>query len=120
MSAHTVLDPEVVESLRQLTPPGEPDVLREIFTLFLDEVPKKIAALRAAMIAGDTVKVQRTAHSLKGSSGNIGARAMYDICTQLDDRAKAGELGRLQALVDALDAEYRKVEMEIGRLMREP
>jgi HPt (histidine-containing phosphotransfer) domain-containing protein len=119
MSGGDVLDPEVVESLRQLTPPGEPDVLGEILSLFLDEVPKKIATLRSAVTSGDAVKVQRTAHSLKGSTGNIGARAMYEVCRQLDDQAKFGELARLQPLIDALQAEYRKVEVEIRRLLRD-
>src|SRR5688572_10352919 len=110
MNAHDVLDPGVVERLRQLTPPGEPDVLAETFNLFLNDVPKRIDALRSAVSSGDAVTVQRTAHSLKGSSGNIGARAMYEVCRQLDDRAKTGELARLQPLVDALASEYRRVE----------
>ena len=117
MHAHDVLDPDVVESLRQLTPPGEPDVLTEIFNLFLDEVPKRIDALRSAMLSGDAVKVQRTAHSLKGSSGNIGARAMHEVCRQIDERAKDSHLAELHPLVDALTVEYRRVETEIGRLL---
>jgi HPt (histidine-containing phosphotransfer) domain-containing protein len=117
MNAHDVLDPDVVESLRQLTPPGEPDVLAEIFNLFLDEVPKRIDALRAALMSGDAVTVQRTAHSLKGSSGNIGARAMHEVCRQIDERARSEELARLQPLVEALGAEYGRVETEIRRLL---
>jgi HPt (histidine-containing phosphotransfer) domain-containing protein len=117
MSAPGVLDPDVVERLRQLTPPGEPDVLREILNLFLDEVPKKIDSLRLALTSGDAATLQRAAHSLKGSSGNIGARAMYEVCRQLDDRAKSEELARLQPLVEALQAEYGKVESEIRRLL---
>ena len=118
MSARAVLDPDVIERLRQLTPPGEPDVLGAILQLFLDEVPKKIDSVRVAMAAGDASQVQRTAHSLKGSSGNIGALAMYDVCRQLDDRAKSGNLVLLQPLVESLAAEYRKVEAEIRRLLQ--
>jgi HPt (histidine-containing phosphotransfer) domain-containing protein len=118
MNAHDVLDPDVVESLRQLTPPGEPDVLAEIFNLFLDEVPKRIDVLRSAVKSGDAAKVQRAAHSLKGSSGNIGARAMHDVCRQLDERAKDGDLDTLQPLLDALVSEYQKVETEIRRRLR--
>jgi len=119
MSGGEALDPDVVESLRQLTPPGEADVLSEILNLFLDEVPKKIHTLRAAVTAGDAVQVQRIAHSLKGSSGNIGARAMYDVCRQLDDRARSEEMSRLQLLADVLDREYAKVEAEIRRLLQD-
>jgi HPt (histidine-containing phosphotransfer) domain-containing protein len=117
MSARDVLDPAVVESLRQLTPPGEPDVLQEILTLFLNEVPKKIEALRAAVPGGDLTAVQRTAHSLKGSSGNIGARALHDVCRRLDDEAKSGELARVPPLLECVVAEYARVEAEIGKLV---
>ena len=117
MRARDVLDPAVVESLRQLTPSGEPDVLHQVLTLFLSEVPKKIDALRAAVAAGDVVAVQRIAHSLKGSSGNIGAGALYDVCRRLDDDAKSGEMARLPPLLERVVAEYARVEREIGRLM---
>jgi HPt (histidine-containing phosphotransfer) domain-containing protein len=120
MSTGDVLDPDVVGRLRQLTPPGEPDVLTEILRLFLDDVPRRIETLRAATAAGDAIAVQRAAHSLKGSSGNIGARALYDVCRKLDDTAKAGNLVRLQPLVDALADEYTKVETEIRSLLRKP
>ena len=118
MSAGPVLDPDVVASLRQLTVPGEPDVLRQVLKLFVAEVPKKIGALRSAVASGDARAVQRTAHSLKGSSGNIGARAMFDVCRQLDDLARSEGLSRVAPLLDALDAEYGKAETEIKRLLR--
>lgn len=117
MSARGVLDPAVVDSLRQLTPPGEPDVLTEILTVFLAEVPRRIDRLKAAWRAGDAGEVQRAAHSLKGSSGNIGADALFEVSRQIDERAKGGEL-RLDELIAALDREYAKVEAEIRRLLQ--
>jgi HPt (histidine-containing phosphotransfer) domain-containing protein len=119
MSARDVLDPAVVESLRQLTPPGEPDVLSEILTVFLTEVPRRIDRLKAAWRLGDAAEVQRSAHSLKGSSGNIGAEALFDVCRQIDERAKARDvrLDQLDTLIAALDREYVRVEAEIRRLL---
>jgi len=73
MTNPDVLDPAVVDSLRQLTPPGEPDVLGEVLRLFLDEVPRRVARLKAAWDDRNAGELQRAAHSLKGSSGNIGA-----------------------------------------------
>jgi len=116
MSTRGVLDPAVVDSLRQLTPPGEPDVLAEILTVFLAEVPRRIDRLTTAWRAGDVADVQRAAHSLKGSSGNIGADALFEVCKQIDERARAGEL-RIEELIDALNREYANVEAEIGRLL---
>ena len=118
MPSGDVLDPDVVQSLRQLTPPGEPDVLVEILTVFLNEVPKRIVALRAAAVAGDALAMQRAAHSLKGSSGNIGARALHEVCRQLDDRARSGDLTGVTPLLDSLATEYDRVEAEIRRLLQ--
>lgn len=111
------LDPAVVEKLRQLTPPGEPDVLAEVFGLFLQEVPKRIDQIHAAWQSGDHAEVHRTAHSLKGSTGNIGARAMFLVCRELDDQARAGDLSNAARLVAALAREYARVELEIQRLL---
>ena len=117
MTTRGVLDPAVVDRLRQLTPPGEPDVLAEIFTVFLEEVPRRIERLKAAWWEGNAAEVQRAAHSLKGSSGNIGADALFEVCRQIDDRAKTGAL-HIDQLIAALDREYLNVEAEIQRLLR--
>jgi HPt (histidine-containing phosphotransfer) domain-containing protein len=117
MSTRGALDPAVVDTLRQLTPPGEPDVLTEILNVFLTDVPRRIDQLKAAWRDGKATDVQRAAHSLKGSSGNIGADGLYEVCRQIDDRAKAGEL-RIEPLITALDLEYGRVEAEIKRLLQ--
>jgi HPt (histidine-containing phosphotransfer) domain-containing protein len=117
MGAGDVLDPVIIDSLRQLTPPGEPDVLDEVLRLFLDDVPRRIDRLRAAWAAGDVTEVHRAAHSLKGSAGNIGAHALFAVCKQLDERGKAGDLAGTEQLVAALVEEFGKVEGEIRRLL---
>jgi len=111
------LDPGVIERLRQLTPPGEPDVLAEVLGIFLEEVPRRIQRLRIALAAGDIVEVARSAHSLKGSAGNIGAADLYDICTRLDAQARDGDLTGAGTLVDEMGAEFGKVESAIHRLI---
>ena len=112
------LDPAVLDSLRQLTPPGEPDVLAEVFQLFLADVPARIDRLRSAWQAGDAVTVQRAAHSLKGSAGNIGATQLSAVCSRLDELGRMGDLSALAPLVASLEAEYGRVEAEISRLMK--
>lgn len=112
-----VLDPAVIDNLRQLTPPGEPDVLAEVLELFLEDVPRRIAKLRAACAAGDAAELHKMAHSLKGSAGNIGASALFAICRQLDDRGRSGDLTDAKRLVDALEADYARVEVAIRQLL---
>lgn len=112
-----VLDPQIIENLRQLTADGEPDVLAEVLQLFLQDVPRRIAKLRAACAAGDAVEVYKAAHSLKGSAGNIGAQTLFALCRQLDDKGRAGDLTDAAQLVDTLDREFARVEVAIRGIL---
>ena len=116
MPGRDALDPAVIERLRQLTPPGEPDVLVEILTVFLADVPRRIDHLKTSWREGKAAEVQRAAHSLKGSAGNIGAGSLYAVCREIDERAKTGSL-RIDPLIAELDREYGRVEAEIKRLL---
>jgi len=116
MATQPVLDPAIIDTLRQLTVPGEPDVLKEVLKLFLDETPSRIAKLRNAWATRDIQGVQRVAHSLKGSAGNIGAHALYEICKKLDGGGQAGVMVDTAGLIDALTSEFSKVEEEIHRI----
>jgi HPt (histidine-containing phosphotransfer) domain-containing protein len=117
MAEPVVLDPAVIDTLRNLTPPGEPDVLKEILQMFLQEVPPRIERLRNAWSAGNIEEMRRAAHSLKGSAGNIGAQALHAVCTELDAKGRTGELADTGVLVDALGVEFGKVEAEIRRII---
>jgi HPt (histidine-containing phosphotransfer) domain-containing protein len=117
MASDPVLDPAVIDSLRQLSVPDEPDVLTEVLKLFLDEAPPRIARLRNAWTAGNIEEVQRIAHSLKGSAGNIGAHGLFEVCKTLDDLGRSGTLESGGGLVEALGVEFQKVEAEIRRLI---
>jgi HPt (histidine-containing phosphotransfer) domain-containing protein len=117
MSEPLVLDPVVIDGLRNLTPPGEPDVLGEVLQMFLTEVPPRIVRLRIALAAGNIEEVHRAAHSLKGSAGNIGAQALHAVCKQLDEQGRSGDLSGAGHLIERLGTEFARVETEIRRLM---
>jgi HPt (histidine-containing phosphotransfer) domain-containing protein len=117
MTERAVLDPAVIATLRNLTPPGEPDVLTEILQMFLQEVPPRIERLRNAWTAGNIEEMRRAAHSLKGSAGNIGAHALHAVCSAIDDQGRSGELADTGVLVAALGVEFGKVATEIHRII---
>ena len=113
--AEPVLDPAVIATLRQLSEPGGPDVVAEVFAIFLEETPRRLDDIDAAMEIGNVNQVHRLAHSLKGSAGNIGARAMFDACRALDEEARTGRSERLPGLAAAVGAEFERVKAEIQR-----
>jgi len=117
MADPAVLDPAVIATLRQLTPPGEPDVLTEVLQMFLDEFPPRMDRLRNAWASKNIEEMYRAAHSLKGSAGNVGAQRLMKVCSQLDEMGRSGDLTDTALLVDALGIEFDKVAAEIHRII---
>src|SRR5688572_8845923 len=112
-----VLDRSVIARLRQLNEPGEPDVVHEVLTLFLAEGPARLAAIGQALDAGDTVALQRAAHALKGSAAAIGAAALREICSEVEDAARRGEMAVARVRVESMRPAYTRLRAEIDGLL---
>jgi two-component system, sensor histidine kinase and response regulator len=107
--AETPLDESVLAGLRKLQVEGEPDVLKELIGLFLDDVPPQLVALREAVEGGDAHSVERISHTLQGSSGNMGAKRMAAICSELQNLGASGDLSDALGLLERLEEEFDRV-----------
>jgi PAS domain S-box-containing protein len=105
------LDRSVLVGLRELDEEGEPEILIELIELFSTGVPPQLAALREAVEAGDARSVGRIAHTLKGSSANMGARRMWSVSAQLEGMGGAGELGGAGERISCLEEEFGRVRL---------
>jgi len=99
-----LLDKEV--ALRRVG--GDAELLKEIAELFLEDYPKAMDDLRRAADAGNSKRIEKTAHGLKGCIANFGA-------TNVVDAAKAIEtMGREQRL-----AEIKSKLVVLGELLEQ-
>lgn len=87
-----VLDVSVIETIRSLGMPGEPDVFAEIVQLFLADVPAQLSSLTTAIAAGDAGAAWPIAHRLRGSALEVGAIRMAPVCGAIELAARAGSL----------------------------
>jgi len=108
------VDPSVLAGLRELQDDDEPDLVEELIELFVAGVPPQLEALRKAVEAGDGATIARTAHNLKGSSGNMGAVRMQAIGAQLEEAGGSGELGGASVLISQLENEFERVRVALG------
>ena len=100
------LDADVIMSLRDL---GDNEMLSELARLFVNDTSSNLATLKAAIEKGDADSVKRVVHTLKGSSGNIGATRMAAICSKLEDVSALEDLSAAPALLERLEVEFERV-----------
>jgi two-component system, sensor histidine kinase and response regulator len=100
------LDREVIESLREL---GGSEMLSELGQMYLDNVRSGLATLQKALEEGDASTVQRVAHTLRGSSSNMGAKRMASLLAKLQDVGASQIISDGPELLERLEAEFERV-----------
>jgi HPt (histidine-containing phosphotransfer) domain-containing protein len=102
----TVIDDQVFAAL---VDSAGADFMPELIDSFLEDAPQGLAALRAALAAGDDTAFRRAAHSLKSNGNTFGALAFAEAARVLE-HTPLGELGSAAAgQVEALAAQFDRV-----------
>lgn len=105
MSVHAHLDQAALQELQAVLGADFPVLVQT----FVADSEARIATLRTVLAAADHAAVRDAAHSLKGSSLNLGAQQLAELCLQLEQQARHGQTGQAPALLAAIDAEFRLV-----------
>ncbi|HVS50930.1 MAG TPA: Hpt domain-containing protein [Opitutaceae bacterium] len=111
-----VIDPQALDNLRALNPGDDDAFLREIVGIFLEDTPQRVAELEESLAAGDVPKFTRAAHSIKGSSSNLGAMRLRAIAEKLEHTSRAQGLGGVQPLVATLKEEFARAHAELAKV----
>lgn len=97
----------VLRGFDDVQPDDGSDLVVELIELFLDDAPRRMAIMRASTAQRHAIK--RAAHSLRGSSGNLGALKLASICESIEKTEWVG-LGLEFFLV--------RLEFELARVLQ--
>jgi two-component system sensor histidine kinase/response regulator len=103
--ATTLARQEVLERLG-----GDERLLSEVIDLFLDDCPRRLAAIKAAVDGRDAELIRTTAHALKGAAGNLSEGGLFDAARTLE---RIGAERRLEAA----EAGWRRLSVEASNVM---
>ncbi|HYL51829.1 MAG TPA: response regulator [Acidimicrobiia bacterium] len=103
-----VLDAERFAVLRDLDA-GDGELLGTLVRAFLADGAALLAAIHEGIAEGDPHTVERTSHTLKGASANLGAVRLADVCAQLEGLGRAAALGTAPRLLDDATREFESV-----------
>jgi len=107
-SSEPTLDISLLEGLVALQIEGQPDVIAEISGLFIEEASKRIADAEAALASGDAILLRRSAHTIRGACGMLGAQRLATLAGTLEAAAETKRDG-LAEMVKDLAEEFDQV-----------
>jgi two-component system sensor histidine kinase/response regulator len=97
---------------------GDEELLKEIAAIFLEECPRMLAAIRSAITDNNPRILEESAHALKGSVGNFGARAAVESALRLEQMGRNQRI-KSQALDASAQKEFDALDDALGRLRLE-
>jgi CheY-like chemotaxis protein/HPt (histidine-containing phosphotransfer) domain-containing protein len=97
---------------------GDRDLLEEVARLFEEEGVKMLDGIRQAWAAQDVPLLVRLAHTVKGSSANIGALAVTHAAEEIENQLRSGSLEGLSGPIERLTVEMDRLRAEIDLLFR--
>jgi diguanylate cyclase (GGDEF)-like protein len=103
------LDRTVFEKLREILGPA----LQQAVTPFLEDTPTYLAQLEHAVDTGDADTARTMAHSIKGSSGNLGAMHLSHLAKDAEELARDQRLQEIRPLLPQLRNAYDAVASEL-------
>jgi HPt (histidine-containing phosphotransfer) domain-containing protein len=89
---------------------NDPQLLRDLVDLFLEECPRLVDEIRVALDRKDAKAVERGAHSLKGCTSNLAAQMASEAALKLERLAHAGDLMHAESVLQELECQLERLK----------
>lgn len=99
---------------------GDGGLLKELAGIFLQECPRMLDAIRAALRAADLKALESAAHTLKGSVGNFAVPGPWETAQRLELLAKSGQLSGAEDIFHALEQQLAQFNQILAKHTAEP
>ena len=110
------IDHSQIAVLRSLDD-GDGTLLVQIIEQFVAEAARACDDLASALSRGDLRSVERTAHTIKGASANVGATDLAGLCGAIEMHARQSDLDGAGDLMRRFDSEFARALEALSQLM---
>ena len=94
---------------------GKEESLHRLVKIFIDDLPKRIEELQQTLNGGgiNNEIIQAQAHIIKGMSGNIGAKNLHQLATELEKFAQNLDMNKIQTLWPKFLEQYKMLSQRL-------
>ncbi len=100
----TYLNPETVEEVTDMMD-GDTESLVDLIDTLMETTPELMHELSTGVDQRDAVAIREAAHALKSSSAQMGAQRFSDICKEMEEKGKNGDVDSAISLFPSLQQE---------------
>jgi CheY-like chemotaxis protein len=89
---------------------GDAELMTDVIRVFLEDLPIRLAAIKAAVTSRDAVEIRAAAHALKGAAANLSVGGLFEAAHVLE---RVGAESRL----DAAEGAWRQLAVEASHVI---
>ena len=86
------------------------NLARKVIQGFLEDIPRRISALRGCLEAGDEKGAGLQAHTIKGAAANVGGERLRAVALEMEKAAIAGDLSAVKIRMAELETQFELVK----------
>ena len=113
MNESVVIDTDALDRLEEW---GGRELMAKMLHLFLEHAPQRLDQIRTGVRDESMDEAERGAHSLKSSSGNMGARRLQALSARVEERAAAGDAEAVVEILPELESAYAEARAALEEL----
>ncbi len=108
-SLSETINTATLDGLRTMSDEIDPELADQLLQIFREDTPVRLAAIKEALSGGDTARLRREAHTVRGVLDALGAERLSLIITTIEKAGSIDKLGDPDRLFDRLDFEFDKI-----------
>jgi two-component system sensor histidine kinase/response regulator len=117
-AAEMIIDERRIEEIRSIGAKSQSDLLDRIIQRFAADVPAKIKNMRVSAQHRDARELRLLSHSLRGSSAQLGAVAVSDLCKQIEMLALDNAVDEASELIEHLEHASVVAQEALNRFLK--
>ena len=88
---------------------------RRVGAGFLEDLPRRISALKGSLAAGDVRGSELQAHTVKAAAANVGGERLRAVALEMEKAARAGDLDAVKALMSELETQFDRLKEAMAK-----
>lgn len=95
------------------------ELLAELVEIYEEDTAENIESIKAAIGSQDAGQLEKSAHSLKGSSSNMSAELVVEFASKLEQAGRNGDFEETDDILSSLNEEFNRVVSALKAILAE-